>query len=240
LRPEACSLKPAAVWSGLVFLFAALPLLAQSGEEILSKVDKLRHPWLSYSVEVSIKGGSISQRWRVLARENRDARVEGLSEKEKGRVVLLLGEQMWLLLPTAKKPVKVTPSQRIMGPAAGGDIARSYFTGDYEVVQKSEASWEGISSWRMELQARRTSLSFRKVYLWVESKSLRPLKAEYFLASGKLSKVATFPTPVVFQGLHVLPGMSLAEPSGRKVDLRFEHWMPTAHDPGLFQLPAVK
>lgn len=239
-RPEARSLKPAAARSGLAFLLGALPLLAQSGDEILSKVDKIRHPWPSYAVDVSIQGGSVSQRWRVFARENRDARVEGLSEKEKGRVVLLLGEKMWLLLPKAKKPVQVTPSQRLLGPAAGGDIARSYFAEDYEVIQKSEASLEGTSCWRMELQARRPSLSFRKVHLWVEFKPLRPIKAEYFLASGKLSKVALFPAPVALHGLMVLPGMNLAEPGGRKVELRFENWIPGTHDPGLFQLAAPK
>ena len=118
-------------------------LAAQGNQEVLKAVDAFRHPWPGYQVEVSIASKGQSQRWKVTSAENRDVRVEGLTDKEKGRIVLLLGEAMWLLLPNSKKPVRVTPQQRLLGPAAGGDLARSCFAEEYVIAESQEDRLEG-------------------------------------------------------------------------------------------------
>lgn len=221
-----------------ILLMAAV-LAAESPEALLAKVDRLRHPWPSFSVEVEVKDAKTSQRWRVLARENGDARVEGLSEKEKGRNVLMLGEQMWLLLPNAKKPLKVTPQQRLLGPAAGGDIARTRFAEDYRVVASAEEDVEQQACVRLDLEARRPSLSFRKAQLWVTPQGT-PVKAEFQLLSGKFAKRVRFEPPTLAAGAKVLPGMILEEPGGGKAQVHFSAWIPGKHDPALFLLPDTK
>lgn len=221
------------------FLLLATLLGAESPEALLAKVDRLRHPWPAFAVEVEVKDVKAAQRWRVLTRENGDARVEGLSEKEKGRTVLMLGEQMWLLLPNAKKPVKVTPQQRLLGPAAGGDIARSRFAEDYRVAASAEEEVDGRACVRLELEARRPSLSYRKALLWVTPRG-EPVKAEFLLLSGKLAKRARFDPPVAVAGLTVLPGMTLEDPGGALAQVRFSGWSPGKQDPALFALPDVK
>ncbi len=227
------------------FLLLAIHLLgpslaAQSGDDLLAKVDKLRHPWPAFSVEIELKNAKASLRWKVTARENGDARVEGLSEKEKGRAVLVLGNEMWLLLPGTKRPVKVTPQQRLLGPAAGGDIARTRFAEDYKAIEKSEDEVDGLPCWRLELAAKRPSISFRTAKLWVAKESARPLKAAFFLPSGKLAKTALFFPPQVQRGAAVLIRMDLAEPKGGSAELHFDHWAPVTADPKLFELPVVK
>lgn len=223
----------------LIPFAAILALRAESPESLLAKVDKLRHPWPSFTVEVEVRDARAAQRWRVLARENGDARVEGLSEKEQGRTVLMLGEQMWLLLPNAKKPLKVTPQQRLLGPAAGGDIARSRYSEDYRVVTSAEVELDGRACTRLDLEARRPSLSFRKAHLWVTSLGV-PLQAEFLLPSGKFAKRARFEDPVQIPGAKVLPGMTLEEPSGARAQVRFSNWSPGRHEPSLFSLPDAK
>ncbi|HJV22334.1 MAG TPA: hypothetical protein VJ570_06545, partial [Holophagaceae bacterium] len=111
----------------LLPLVAGLSLLGQSpvAEDLLSAADRHRHPWGAFQVVIALKVGREEQKWRVHARDNGDARVDGVSEKEKDRSVLVLGDDMWLLLPNAKRPVKVSPQQRLLGPASGGDIART-------------------------------------------------------------------------------------------------------------------
>ena len=220
-----------------ILLIAAATLAAESPEALLARVDKLRHPWPSFSVEVEVKDAKASQRWRVLARENGDARVEGLSEKEKGRTVLLLGEQMWLLLPNAKKPLKVTPQQRLLGPAAGGDIARTRFAEDYRVAASAEEEVDGQTCTRLSLEATRPSLSFRKAFLWVSAQGA-PVKAEFLLPSGKFAKRARFEAAVQAAGAAVIPGMALEEPGGARALVRFSGWTPGRHDPAKFELPA--
>lgn len=215
-------------------------LAAQEGAALLEKVDRLRHPWPAFSVEVALKDAKSEQRWRVRARENGDARVEGLSEKEKGRSVLLLGEDMWLLLPSARRPVKVSPAQRLMGPAAGGDLARSRFASDYEVREIKDEELEGRACRRLELQARRPSLSYRTARLWIARAAGIPIRADYFLASGKLARTMFFEAPATLGSLSVLPALRLVEPSGAEATLRFTRWTPGAQDPDLFVLPKVE
>lgn len=217
---------------------SALPLLAQSGEEILARVDHLRHPWPAFSVELTVKDPKASQRWKVSARENGDARLDGLSDKEKGRAVLLRGDQMWLLLPGSKRPLKVTPQQRLMGSAAGGDVARTRFREDYAVQALGEELLEGRSCWRLDLAAKRPALSARQVVLWVAKEGLLPLKAEFRLPSGRLARTARFGPPVQAQGQAVLSRMELEEPGGQRVELVFGAWSKGGVDPAVFELPA--
>ncbi len=216
-----------------------LPAMAQSGEELLARVDRLRHPWPTFTVELTLKAPGLSQSWKVSARENGDARLDGLSPKETGRAVLMLGDQMWLLLPGTKRPVRVSPQQRLMGPAAGGDVARTRFREDYTVEGMAEDTCDGRPCWRLDLTAKRPSLSARKVLLWVAKEGVLPVRAEFRLASGKLARTAHFGPPVQAQGQSVLSRMEIEEPSGHRAELTFSHWGRGGVDPGAFELPTT-
>lgn len=221
-------------------LLLAVPALlqAQPAEEILAKVDRLRHPWTAFTAEVRMVAGKTEQRWKVHARENGDTRIEGLSGKELGRVVLILGEDMWLVLPGARRPVRVTPQQRMLGPAAGGDLARTRFAEDYEIQAKVEDSSTPEAAWRLDLKARRSAMSYRTARLWV-ARAGHPLRADFHLASGKLSKTLRFDPPQAVKGTQVVPGMTVEEPKGGTATLRFSDWRPGAPDPALFRLPEL-
>jgi hypothetical protein len=242
----------------VLLLFAAIPLLAQevpappvpaapverttpSGEELLARVDRLRHPWPSFTVELTLKDANANaQRWKVSARDNGDARLDGLSDKEKGRAVLMLGDQMWLLLPGTRRPLKVTPQQRMMGSAAGGDVARTRFRQDYTVQAVAEDGLGGQACWRLDLSARSAATSARTVRLWVARDRQLPLRADFHLASGKLARTALFGPPVQALGQPVLSRMELVEPGGHKVELAFGGWVKGGVDPARFELPAIR
>lgn len=224
----------------LTLLLCGASLVAQSSDDLLAQVDKLRHPWPTFSVEIELRSEKASQLWKVTARENGDARVEGLSKKEKGRAVLVLGDAMWLLLPGTKRPIKVTPQQRLLGPAAGGDIARTRFAEDYAVKDKADDLLDGTPCWRLALTAKRPSTSFRTASLWIGKNGTRPLKAEFFLPSGKLARTAIFGAPQTQRGAPVLVRMDLVEPKGAKAELRFDHWAPAVADSKLFELPIAR
>lgn len=219
-----------------VGLLATCSLMGQSSEESLKGVDRYRFPWPSFSVEVTLQDGKIQQQWRVLVRENGDARVEGLSTKEQGRVVLLLAQEMWLLLPNAKRPVKVSPQQRLLGPAAGGDIARFRFASDYTVSDHREEPLDGTLTQRLDLQARSKSQSYQKAVLWLNGEG-QPLRSDFFYASGKQARIARYGPIVQAQGAQVLSSLELEEPSGRSVKLTFSHWKPVQTEDRLFRLP---
>ncbi len=222
----------------LLFLIASAALLAQapSAEELLVSADRHRHPWASFQVEIGLKVSREEQRWRVHSRENGDARVDGVSEKEKGRSVLVLGDEMWLLLPNTKRPVRVSPQQRLLGPASGGDIARTRFQEDYAAEVSAEETVEGEPCHRLELKARRPAVAFQKATLWVAKAGRRPVKAEFRMASGKLARTVRFREGGAVLGRPVLKSMEV-EGAGGKVELRFDKWSPEASDPARFTLP---
>jgi hypothetical protein len=215
---------------------AAVSLAADSGEETLKRVDRYRYPWPEFSVDVSLQDGKAKQQWRVQVRENGDARVEGLSAKQKGCTVLLLKEEMWLLLPNAKRPVKVSPQQRLLGPAAGGDLARFRFSGDYTLSQEREELLDGKPSRRLELQARSKKLSYQTAVLWITREGV-PIRSDFFFSSGKLARTARYRALASEQGAQVLSSLLLEEPSGKSVNLEFSHWKPVHAEDSLFQLP---
>jgi hypothetical protein len=215
---------------------AGTTLKADSGEEILKRVDHYRYPWPEFSVEVTLQDGKVKQQWQVVVRENGDARVEGLSEKEKGRVVLFLKDDLWLVLPNAKRPVKVSPQQRMLGPAAGGDIARFKFSGDYAVAKDSEEPVDGAPARRLELQAKTKALSYQSAVLWINREGA-PIKADFYYGSGKLARSARYGDLSREAGVQVLSNLRLEEPSGRGVTLEFAHWKPIHADDQWFQLP---
>lgn len=219
------------------WLVVGLSLAAQGSPDPLKAVDAFRHPWPAYQVEVSISSKGQAQRWKVLSAEDRNVRVEGLSEREKGRTVLLLGEAMWLLLPNTKKPVRVTPQQRLLGPAAGGDLARSSFADDFQVTGSEETELEGRPCLRLSLAARKPSHSYRTASLWVATGSDQPLKGEFRLPSGKLARTLRFGPLQATRGTRVLSGMIIEEPNGSRSELRFSGWAPAQPDPALFRLP---
>lgn len=221
-----------------LLLLVPVVLQAQEGAALLAQVDRLRHPWPAFAVEVTLADGRSTQRWRVQVRENGDARVEGLSEREVGRSVLVQGDRMWLLLPGSRRPVPVTPQQRLLGPASGGDLARTRFADDYTVEATTPEAWEGRAAVRLDLRARRPALSWRTARLWVAPDG-PPLAAAFFLPSGKQARTVRFEAPVPLRGTRVVPGLTLQDPSGQETRLTFDHWAPGPQEPTRFELPAA-
>lgn len=226
----------------LLHLALCLPALAQapSGEELLTAADKFRHPWPNFSVELVVKSRKGEQKWKVRAREDGDARVEGLSEKEKGRTVLVKGDDLWLLVPNAKRPLKVSPQQRLLGPASGGDIARTRFRIDYTVESVKADTREGRPVWVLDLKAKRPALTFQRARLSMDQAETKPVAADFLYISGKLAKTVLFHGGAQASGRTVLQSMDVVDPGGEKAEIRFSAWTPGAHDPALFELPVVK
>ena len=170
-------------------------------------------------------------------RENGDAWVEGLSEKEKGRSVLVLGDDMWLQLPTARKPVKVSPQQRLMGPASGGDLARTRFREDYEPEgERSMEGVDGVPCHRVPLRARRASVTHPRAVLWLTVEGHRPVKAEFSFASGKKARTVRFEAGDPVLGRPVLRAMVVEGPQGDRTRLAFSAWAPEAERSERFTL----
>ena len=71
------------------------------------------------------------RRYTVFVQAQHKSLVLMKSPAEAGQKVLMLGDDFWLLMPGSQRPVRITPSQKLLGDASTGDIATMSWSDDY-------------------------------------------------------------------------------------------------------------
>ena len=118
--------------------------------------------------------------------------VEFMSPREKGRHLLMLGDDMWVYLPDTSRPVRITPLERLSGDASNGDVARTNYAVDYTPVYLREEKLGDVECHVLELSAKRKGATYQRILYWLRAEDARPVRAEFYLTSGKHIKSATF------------------------------------------------
>src|SRR5690348_17142531 len=173
----------------LLALPALLAAQAPDASSLVAKVDRLRQPWPAFSADLTFQEKGREMLWRLSVASNGDSRLDGLSPKQVlGRAVLMKGEQMWLLTPGSRRAIPVTPQQRLIGSAAGGDLARLKLGTDFQAKGIEEATKDGLPCWRVDLEARRPSAPYKRADLWVLKAGETPRSVDFYFASGKLAQ----------------------------------------------------
>lgn len=112
---------------------------------------------------------------------------------ERGKALLMSGNNLWFQSPNNRKPIRITPQQRLLGEASNGDVANTDFSGDYSPKLLGTESVGGKPCYKLELSAKPGSLAaYERLLLWVNKSDLAPVKAEFFAPSGKTLKTAWY------------------------------------------------
>ena len=163
---------------------------APTAQQILQKADEVRNPTESYRLIATIDNhdGSSSS-FEVLVKDGRKTFIRTLKPaRDKGRNLLMIGEEMWAYVPNLKRAVRVALQQKLSGETANGDISRMRWSGDYEPTLVKE---EG-GAYVLLLTAVRKGLTYEKIRLWINQSDFHPLRAEYLSVSGEVLKRASF------------------------------------------------
>jgi hypothetical protein len=104
----------------------------------------------------------------------------------------MLGDDMWIYLPDTSRPVRITPLERLSGDASNGDVARTNYAADYTPVYLRREKLGEVDCHVLELTARRKGATYQRILYWVRAEDARPVRAEFYLTSGKHIKSATF------------------------------------------------
>jgi outer membrane lipoprotein-sorting protein len=187
-----------------ILFFCSLLLLgslsAIAPEEIVKKADDIRNPADSYYINVAVKSTedpSDLHEFHVAIQGHDKTRIETIEPKrDRGRVMLMLGENMWVYIPNLKREVRVSLNQKLTGQTANGDISRMRWGGDYT----AELEKESDKDWQLLLSANKKGLTYDKIRVWIEKQSFRPLHAEYMTSQGKILKKA------IYQGYREMAG----------------------------------
>lgn len=176
-----------------LLLILAGTLQAASPDNVLARVDAYRNPLASFAVDVELtattKDRTDISRFKVYGKGTEKSLVEfTYPQSEKGKYLLMTKDAMWVFMPDTSRPIRISPLQRLAGQASNGDVARTSFTVDYN--QQSVAE-EG-NALVLELKAKDSGVAYDRVRLWVDAKTYQPIKADFYVVSGKLLKRAYY------------------------------------------------
>jgi outer membrane lipoprotein-sorting protein len=176
---------------------------------LLKRSDAYRNGWSSYVLKVKIshfESGKEdeSKLYEVSQKGTEKTYVEFLSPREKGQHLLMLGDDMWVYLPDTSRPVRITPLERLSGDASNGDVARTNYAVDYtaDYLRTEKVGTENCHV--LELKAKRKGSTYQRILFWVRVTDARPVRAEYYLTSGKHIKSATFDDYFMVDGKPIL------------------------------------
>ena len=190
-----------------------LPSLLKAADKFRMSADNLQ---VDTQINVLNADGSPDKerRYKVFAQANRQSLVLMQSPVEKGQMVLMLGDDFWLLMPESQRPLRITPMQKLLGDASTGDIASMSWADDYSgqllgeescaatATAATMASNAAANSARADLQqqaclhlslnATRKGVTYQRIELWLGKTRHQPLKADLYVLSDTLAKQATF------------------------------------------------
>lgn len=164
-------------------------------KEILQRADDARGnlEGVEWEIELeSIENGRKQNRTLNVKARDFNSIAEFLRPpKVKGRKLLMIDRNMWFIKPGLRKPVPISPRQKLMGGASNGDIASTNYAGDYETKTVSEEYVEGEPCYLLDLVATSKRATYSQIRYWVSKKRFVGVKSEFFTVSGKLFKTAT-------------------------------------------------
>lgn len=183
-------LAAAGIWG----LAQRLPAADPDPAEILRKADEARFPQRDYEVNVTVTSTSPGRepevrKYQILSKGNdRTLVMTTAPAVDRGQTLLMRERDLWLYMPNVSQPIRLPLSQRATGQVANGDLARSNFAGDYDATIARVEEVDGSPSWVLELTAAQKGVTYPKLLYWVDQKSYRPSRAEFYSLSGRLLK----------------------------------------------------
>jgi len=205
-------------------------MYAGQGEEqsILDRIDNYRVPYKQFLVrtrltayeEDNIKESALFDAY--INGEDKSLVIEK-EGKNKDMKILYVDEKMWVQLPGSRRPIRITPIQRLMGQASNGDVAKVGFAADYKVEDLDTVSVEDQICYKLLLIAKRKSSTYNKIILYVIQESCQPVRAEFFLISGKHFKTAEYVEYGLFQGKLLLKKMIIYDELRKDCKTSFEY-----------------
>lgn len=182
--------------------------------DLLKRSDAYRNGWPAFTTHVKItsyeSGKPDEEKLYEVSQKGTDKTyVEFMSPREKGRHLLMLGDDMWVYLPDTSRPVRITPLERLSGDASNGDVARTNYAVDYTPAYLRNEKVGSDECHVLELTAKRKGATYQRILYWIRVADARPLKAEFYLTSGKHIKSATFDEYRDFDGRLLLHKFTL-------------------------------
>ncbi len=187
----------------ILFLSASLLLSSSvfaldSAEFILQVADEFRASSSAVKILSKVelyKNGKLdrTKTYTVYSKPNRRSLILFTSNSEVGQKALILDDKFWLFMPRSRRPIRITPMQKLLGEASTGDIANLSWSEDYQgEIINAEDMTDGKATVQLNLDSQQKGTTYKRIELWVSAEDYRPIKANLYLTSGKLAKQVSY------------------------------------------------
>jgi outer membrane lipoprotein-sorting protein len=177
---------------------------APTANELVHRYDEVMSPKtfdaLMEMVAHRQDGSTRAYKMRVLKSGDDKTRVWFLEPASaKGQEMLKVGDNMWVYMPNLKRALRIASRDNFQGgDFNNGDILRVNYVADYDATLVPAAD---DLLYALTLTAKSSEASYDRIRLWLRKDQRLPVKAEYYAASGKLLRSASFENIKVFRGL---------------------------------------
>ncbi len=186
------------LFSSVLLTFSGSSHASPTPEEVVKLADESRYPSGQFSFAVRVTDndngeGKKETLYQVHTKGSNQSLVETKSpERLRGRKLLMKKQELWMFLPTLKKPTRVGFEQRLTGEVSNGDLARTNFADDYKPRFLADDIINQKPCYKLLLTATNKDVAYRKIVYWVEKKSFFPIQVNFYAISGKLLKTGKY------------------------------------------------
>jgi hypothetical protein len=179
------------------------------GTALLKQVDRNLNPssYEAYKQIINIEPSGRRREYLLYTLNDGQEKVAALflsPPADKGRSTLRLGDNMWLYVPNAGKPVRITSLQSVVGGVFNNaDILRVDYGAEYDVSGVEETPTE----YMLDLKAKTRAVAYDRLKMWVRRTDIVPLRIECLTATGMLIKTLHFKDVKDFGGRIVRPAV---------------------------------
>ncbi|WP_346838613.1 outer membrane lipoprotein-sorting protein [Microbulbifer sp. SAOS-129_SWC] len=162
----------------------------------LREADLARGGWGSYKWKLHIRtedpAGATDTRYDIAVRNGRALAMTTAPRRYRGEKILIASRAMWYAKPGLRKPVSISPQQRLVGEAANGDIAATQYARDYTPAYLGTETVDGTPCDKLKLTAATDGATYESIIYYLDQRTRLGIKAEFLTASGMPFKVAYF------------------------------------------------
>lgn len=137
-----------------------------------------------------------TQIYEVFSKPGKGSLAVFKSAAQAGQKVLMQDDKFWIFMPNSRQPLRISPLQKLLGDASVGDLATLSWSENYRAILAEESleAKESINEREilLDLEAQAKGVSYYRILLVLDRGDNFPLRAKFFMKSGKLAKVATF------------------------------------------------
>ena len=212
-------LLPLAFLSRILFLPLAFASVSrvQDPRVLLARAERVKDAWpevvLTLRVTTTKPGAAPAGGTFSVEAKGRDkSRIRFLNPSDAGKSVVQVGDEVWLVLPNTRNPIRVPKSHRLKGGFSAADMSRTRFAEDYDAVLERTDVLDGRSCAVLRLTAKAgKNPSYPVVRLWIDEKEGLYRRAVFLVSSGKTARETTFDEYRPYHGVLSLAKMTIVD-----------------------------